>query len=470
MPEFLYRFRPVENLLGTDNRESELKGRYIYFASPSQLNDPQEGFRDIIWKGDTIVWRNLLKHFLSCLAVRNFQYFSQEDFEKFDFPIAIKYSDAPPSARARLLSAIDEFLNNTNVRQHIEILADSGRIVRRSELLLHLRSLQPYAMHVISKILAENDFIEKGFGINGASIDELLSASTAILDDIKNKNGAYDQLEKRGFTHSSLVTLMRQDFQERYDRWKVKTPDKWLRLNAGFSEEYVDHLNKLCTPAWYVACFMDGCENPAIWGSYGSNHQGVCLKFRAEGLPGKRAMTLDAPAYHPTVKKWWAVKTMDFYKVNYEIDHPDLDFFRSLAGVPAHILQSDWYTGPSGEFSICGTDVFKNLESWEKEFWEKYKNSITSKTEHWKNESEYRLVLTTNFQNEALPKDRCLRYNFNALEGIVFGIKTPAEEKFKLISIIEELRISKSIKSFNFYQAYYDPVEKKIKNMLIKTF
>lgn len=354
--------------------------------------------------------------------------------------------------------------------RHLQFLASNGRSVRRVELLLHLRVLHPLAMHVISKMLAEQTLIPKGFGINGAKVDELLTASTAILDDISKKGGAYYQLEKTGFTKSSLSALAHEDLVEKYERWKSETPDKWLRLNGDFTDEYADHLDRLCTPAWYVACFMDSCENSAIWGSYGDNHRGVCLKFRTEYLPDKRALTLEAPAYHPTTKNWWAVKTLEFYKVDYESEHIDLDFFRSLAGVPAHILQSDWYTGPNGESSICAVEVFKDFDSWKNNFWEMYKKSITSKTRHWQSESEYRLLLTTNFQTAVSPRERCLRYKFEALEGIVFGLKTPTRQKFEIMRRVEELCRSHGRTDFNFYQAYYEPASKNIKYMTIATF
>lgn len=46
-PEFLYRFRPLKRLL----QYGELEKQEIYFASPSELNDPMEGFRDLFWRG-----------------------------------------------------------------------------------------------------------------------------------------------------------------------------------------------------------------------------------------------------------------------------------------------------------------------------------------------------------------------------------------------------------------------------------
>ena len=51
-----YRFRSMEYLLG--DKYQELERKTIYFASPDQLNDPMEGFRDIMWSGDKIVWTN----------------------------------------------------------------------------------------------------------------------------------------------------------------------------------------------------------------------------------------------------------------------------------------------------------------------------------------------------------------------------------------------------------------------------
>jgi hypothetical protein len=62
MSEHLYRFRP--SVLG---EHQELKNQEIYFSSLDSLNDPMEGFMDLFWSGDKIVWRNLIKHYLLCL-------------------------------------------------------------------------------------------------------------------------------------------------------------------------------------------------------------------------------------------------------------------------------------------------------------------------------------------------------------------------------------------------------------------
>ena len=60
----IYRFRSGDRLLG--NR-AELVSQTIYFAESSELNDPMEPIRGFEWRGDTIAWTNLFRHYVNCL-------------------------------------------------------------------------------------------------------------------------------------------------------------------------------------------------------------------------------------------------------------------------------------------------------------------------------------------------------------------------------------------------------------------
>ena len=64
MAEHIYRFRPTAALL---SGFQELDKQEIYFAPSRQLNDPLEGYKDLFWQGDDIVWRNFLRHYVLCL-------------------------------------------------------------------------------------------------------------------------------------------------------------------------------------------------------------------------------------------------------------------------------------------------------------------------------------------------------------------------------------------------------------------
>ena len=60
----LYRLRSMARLFGDSQ---ELQKQTLYFASAEEFNDPMEGFRDIFWQGDRIVWTNLFRHYPYCL-------------------------------------------------------------------------------------------------------------------------------------------------------------------------------------------------------------------------------------------------------------------------------------------------------------------------------------------------------------------------------------------------------------------
>lgn len=71
MTDYFYRYRPIERVVDGNHG---LKNQGIYFSATDEFNDPMEGYKDIFWLGDKIVWRNLLKHWpckpppLYCLA------------------------------------------------------------------------------------------------------------------------------------------------------------------------------------------------------------------------------------------------------------------------------------------------------------------------------------------------------------------------------------------------------------------
>lgn len=76
---------------------------------------------------------------------------------------------------------------------------------------------------------------------------------------------------------------------------------------------------------------------------------------------------------------------------------------------------------------------------------------MTRKLEAWHYEKEQRLIIY-DIEN---PKSRVTHYDFNDLEGIIFGIKTPIDKKIAICKIIEEKCRASNRTDFKFYQAYY---------------
>lgn len=82
-------------------------------------------------------------------------------------------------------------------------------------------------------------------------------------------------------------------------------------------------------------------------------------------------------------------------------------------------------------------------------------------------ENEYRLIVTNMLDDFDTVKSRKLKYDFNSLEGIIFGIKTATEHKLKIMKIIDDKCAKYNRTDFNFYQAYYSKETGKIEYELL---
>lgn len=456
-PKYLYRFRPVDGLLGVD-RESELEGTYIYFASPEQLNDPLEGYRELVWKGDKIIWTNFFRHYIECIFIRNMQYLAK-NFTEHNFPIHPHLNEAPPEHAKEIENEIYKFIENQNLQRHINYLSDNQKPIYSDELLLHLRSIQLFAMHIVSVVLVKYNLIQKGDGINGESLDILLSTSSKLMNHLERRN---NEDNETFFDQTMLGALQNIDLVNSYIDVKQDETSDWLRLCNESPAEFLNSRIRLTYPDWFVSCFMENCANSSIWGSYGNNHKGVCLKFKISEISGTPTISLQVPTANKPVANWWTEKDFVFQKVHYTEKSPALDFFLSLGSYTEKELINKWYTNDKGEKSNRIHDIFGDFGKWRTHYHLSEKLSLTTKTRHWANEQEYRLILKSNFGLKTSAQDRKLKYNFNDLEGIIFGINTPLSEKHKLMDMVERLCKSRRRESFTFYQAYYCHAEDKI--------
>ena len=147
MIEHFYRFRPVDALL---DRFHELENQEIYFASPAELNDPMEGFRDVFWQGDRIAWKNLFRHYLRCLTRACALWFVCGEDHPFGWDqIPILDPCLPTEAAAALDAQIDDAFFSNDADEYINALSGRTTPVRRDELCAHVLALHPLAVTTI---------------------------------------------------------------------------------------------------------------------------------------------------------------------------------------------------------------------------------------------------------------------------------------------------------------------------------
>lgn len=462
MSNFLYRFRTVERLIGNDKSEGELAGQYIYFASPEQLNDPLEGHRELFFSGDEVVWRNLFKHYFFCLVIRNLQFLTSNDFQNQPFPTHHQIREMTTTQPFKKIMDTESFLNHKNIKEHIRLLAREGRQVSRDELAVHLRSIHLFAVSLIVKVLSRTGIQHTNKSLSGMSEEHSLKSSTALLEQISEVAERPNINSVPGVFELMVFFAENEQFIKGYKSFKASQDSAWQSVSHNFVGDFLDNLKKLSHTDWYTACFMKSCSNYAIWGSYGDNHAGVCLVFKTDKDSEGQTLKLHMPVSVGSDGEFWDKHSLQFHEVKYEGESPPLDFFRNFGVYTISELRSRWYSDSEGNISAC-SDFLSDKDSWRESYWKSRQESLTTKMPDWKNENEYRLILENGLFNFDDPKKRRLKYDFNSLDSIIFGIKTSLTDKFKLASIVEKLCETNQRDSFTFHQAYHDTQVKCIK-------
>ena len=449
----IYRFRSIDALL---DKYQELESRTIYFASPDELNDPMEGLRDIVWKGDKIVWKNFFKHYVYCLYVSYLQYRIVQDSVELDIdniPILGSWGRMPtPQMQVLFADICSRFFNLPNMPEIIEALSHTNHKFRYRELGVCLGSIH----HIL---LAE---IEESFIAHGCMFESARFQPPEGLPPVENQLESILELIKqiaRGHDNEKINVAL-QFREEKCNELRIirqlenpnPTGASWKNFQlviCDFPNIYLKDIERLLYPDWYTACFTKHYHDSSLWGYYAKGHKGACLIFESNGFELYQGVSTNA---RPT----------RLAKIKYITKPAKVDFFRSIGRLKYHDIREHWYTDEEGNVSECASHIPHDgdMDSTETVEWEnRYSNifyrDITAKTKHWEHEQEYRLILedkSGRFDKETGYK---LTYDFNSLKGIIFGIKTSDDDRREIVKIIQKKCEKHKRSNFKFYQAYY---------------
>lgn len=451
----LYRFRPLSRLLD----KGELLNQEVFFASPDSLNDPMEGFRDIFWRGDAIVWENLFKHYLLCLEWG----YSIVSLGGEDEPLSWKNIPifnidaiaSTPQYKDRIDKLVAAFLGSGAVKGLVRSLAGRTHSIRREELAAYL---QP--VHTLALSFIQQNYRDHGLARPTESDPSVEAHLKQTMDQVKQLLDQVDRISANVPDPERAIAVLfmvhRHMIEEIMLLHRYNNADKSIEANRAFvllefPNEYVTKLETLVYPDWYTACFMKECRDSSVWGSYGDNHTAACLIFKVSNGVAPSSLRLKGIAGYNGSGPVIGFVSHRFQEVVYENKHLPVDFFRSLGRLPIPDLSRAWYTSRTGERSACADDIFNDQDTWRKRYWDTFNHGVTRKLEAWHYEKEQRLIIY-DMEN---PKDRVTQYDLNDLEGIIFGIKTPIDKKIAICKIIEEKCRASNRTDFKFYQAYY---------------
>lgn len=460
-PEYLYRFRSMQRLLG----DKELENQQIYFCAPDKLNDPIEGFKDITWLGDEIVWRNLLRHYTMCLLNAGILAFTPGDEYAADYIrnwVRATPDEIPDAgSRAMCEAAGASFLAEKAAQLFVKVMSEKSKPIRREELMLYLKLLHPFAMSAVIVELQKRGFrvvaLSSTLGLDKARENAIKAIEGTVS---LSSSGQSDEAQEVLFS-IAVATNRQLDLIGEYqleDRERVKHFSFFSRY---FSSVYVDALDTLVHPNWYVACFSADPLNAMMWGTYGDGHRGACLKFRVKKLEPER-LTLSIRSVvgesgiGSRVDKIWEFRPMEFRKVEYEAKYPPIDFFRSLGGIRFVQLIRFWYR-EGQTFSACRDGLGNNNEETRLRYWETFAASSCVKTTDWSLETEYRLINHSMMIDISSDEMRLLNFEFDDLAGIVFGARMSMEDKLVIMRIVDEKCQKAKRSDFQFQEVRYMP-------------
>jgi len=448
----MYRLRSIEGLIG---KHKELQAQEIYLATPEELNDPLEGAYDLQWIGDSVLWNNFLKHFLMVLIdeychlgilgeeydLRNYRRldvlksvrkFKTEEAKKLYTNVEIKLFEY------EFVSELISFLSKKNtptqkyeLKNYLKIFHHLSLSIIESEFEniygFRVFKFLPFPMK-IEEILPQYIDIFRRNKIDSTSI---FNNEGEKLDDFFSYiNEMYDQIELIALLKSKYTNISNSKFYlfELVDR-------------------YLEDIELMLYPNWFTACFMSTCEKSSIWGYYADGHKGVCLKFKEKKDDnGNYIIELRN-------KNTSKVRKFIFHEVIYHSKNYKIDFFKSLGKLPGKQLNDEWYTNIDGTLSNRVADIFESDDLWRNQYWMKFEEYTKSKTSDWKSENERRILTNDFFSNLKEKDSRKWVYDFNDLEGIVFGAKTSNADKVRIIEVIMEKCKAQKRNDFKFYQA-----------------
>jgi hypothetical protein len=121
-----------------------------------------------------------------------------------------------------------------------------------------------------------------------------------------------------------------------------------------------------------------------------------------------------------------------------------------------------WFKSSNGDISATGRDMLQQSEGWRQEYWETFDKLQTIKLSDWGHERECRITYHSMTEDLSDKSRRKLRYRFEDLSGIIFGMNTPLEDILAIVRIIEPKSREAGRKEFEFSQASYSPENRKI--------
>lgn len=450
----LYKFRSNFEYI-----KDELKNEYLFFAEASELNDSLEGFINLYWQGDIVLWKNLLKHYLYTLANSVVQILIGDKSEE-ELPMYFDEGHFPTDQYKSLFEDIrNDLFSNKDIRELLGYLERVNHKILDKELISYLRFIHLNALGIIIKKFNEKYLLNWDFPTDNQYLG-IFKQLQALLPELEK---SYKDILPIVFQAIQSVTKT-VDFQMKQYIKNQEDYTSKVFLLTDFPSIYVDQLKKIVFYTPCITCFMESYESPSSWGYYSDSHKGICLIFD-DGKNDTSEINFELSGNKINIHT-------STQKVRYKKKFNQVDFFKMIGTISLFGLENYWLSDWEGNHSTT-VQIKRNIvtSEWHKKYVESMMKSYTTKLPGWKHELEHRIILEKEFLS--ISKKNCetqkYTYDFKLLKGIIFGIKTPESQKFEILESMKEKCKTSGRTDFKFYQAEYNDSKGEITISEIKS-
>lgn len=453
----IFRYRSIGALLG---EREELLRQTVYLAPPEYLNDPMEGLRQVYWRGDRITWRNLLRHYIICLHNRFFEALLTEDTERLN-PQTISVFQSldnfpTPEARSLCETCIAAIEADDLHSALLDLLVSAERNISFSELQQLLRTVHLDWLGVVRTVFAERNLVPNAEGRTPetAGLVNVLRMFQTLMPQLREQidDAGVDIMHEVQQIMAEQMTLL-----SAFQHADVLQP-KRESLFFEFTSDYLNNLLKLVYPPWHVACFSARHDNAAMWSYYASNHRGCCLVFRKQQTDAGFRLRLHGPNGYNTRGMSISPQDLPLDPVCYTANEQRIEFFTNIGRLPLDQILRNWFRDADGNTSEIAEYLNEDRqEEWRNAYWENFTPPLLRKLPDWRHEQEFRIVLSDILGIRSGDEGRTFTYDFDTLDGIIFGINTSLSDKVRIMRILDEKLVSRTVtEPFKFYQARYN--------------
>lgn len=433
--DIIFRFRNIEKVI----QYGELSKLEMYFCPYEMEDDALEGILNVYWQGDEILWDNFFGHYLITFA-NTFIYLMLCDEEERKIPEKIQWRHF--RAEYNMEGLIMDLLESPGVKMIKRFILTKEHPVRSEELKLYLNFLHHEVFQIVTKLFNPDLENRKKRG----SDDDYIEA-------VKSTN--WEEYEADGSFRMLNQIFAKQ--KSKLDNGHLTDWQRWISFE--FPNDYFDILGEMIFPQWYVVSFCRNCTNTRNWAQYGDSNKGICLIYRTHASALGRGIKLKTCHSFSTASgKIYENHVEPLHKVQYSADRTEFNFFEMLGNMPGGIVEQ-WFHDSDGNVSEYYEkfQMNRNNTEWHKRYWELFYNHSIYKGEDWNGLDEERIVLEDSLCNDYNnDEERKIQYDFEELQGIIWGCNVKEREKEKIRKIIDELCLKHNRSDFEYYQAVRD--------------